>query len=57
MAELVFRSVRIITHADWLLNGPTFYSPGTSAILFRTGALSFGGKSVVISTKFKENYL
>ena len=40
MAELVFRSARKITHADWLLNGPTFHDiepVGPVHVLLRTG--------------------
>ena len=47
LAELVFRSVYKITHADWLLNGPIFYD---------IGPVRFGGKIFeLFLMNFKEN--
>ena len=42
MAELVFRSVNKITHADWMLYGPIFYDIGpTGPIRFSFQANKF----------------
>ena len=44
MAELVFQSVSKITHADYLLNGPTFYDVGPVQYALYSRPVSFGGK-------------
>ena len=44
MAELVFRSICKITHADWLPKGPIFYGIGPVQYDFYSGPVSFGGK-------------
>ena len=51
MADIVFQSVRKISHSDWLPNGRIFYDIGSVI-----GPGSFGGKILeLIFTKFKEN--
>lgn len=56
-AEVVFRSVRKITYADWLQNCTRFYdigSTGPYALYFRPA--SFGGKIfALILVKVKES--
>ena len=44
MAELVFRSIRQITHAEWLLRGRYFIILPSRWIRFFLGPLSFSGK-------------
>ena len=54
MAELL-RSIRIIGHADWLLNGPRRNDVGPIQYDFHSGPVSFGGKIFKrISMKVKE---
>ena len=44
MAKLVFRSIRQITHADWLLRS-IFYDIDLPVNTLFFGQLSFGGKT------------
>ena len=56
MAKFVFRSLREITRADWLLNGTMFYDVGPIQYAFYSGPLSFGWKILeMILGKFKQN--
>ena len=56
MAELVFRSVRKIARADWLLNGPMFLACGTDACTVTVKHLRIGSEKLVVSSSSQVDY-